>query len=115
MGYSLVRRHGFTPDSSCFLVGPTTVLSTQRFDGLTAKELPDKVYEVNLEALRAGQYNDACSCGMNSLSNGFCKHVWVAASTLKEDVVSLVKKWATTGTILATWFFNTLNRVFRHV
>eukprot|EP00965_Chrysotila_dentata_P133270 4406606-Pleurochrysis_carterae.AAC.1 len=86
LGYCVVSQDGGTvPNSTCCLVGPKSALSSARLAGLTAQQLLQHVYR------------DACSCGMNCLTNGFCKHVWVAATTLKVDLCELVKTWATSA------------------
>eukprot|EP00965_Chrysotila_dentata_P042296 1403325-Pleurochrysis_carterae.AAC.1 len=119
LGYCVVSQDGgAVPNSSCCLVEPESALFSTRLAGLTAQQLPKHVYEVNLKALRASRHfafqadNDGdklivcastgmpSSCRMNCLTNGFCKHVWVAATTLKMDRCELVKTWATSGSYL---------------
>lgn len=54
LGYSVVSQDGgVVPNATCCLVGPKSALSATRLAGLTAQQLPEHVYEVNLEALRA--------------------------------------------------------------
>ena len=54
LGYTVVSQDGgVVPNATCCLVGPKSALSSTRLAGLTAQQLPEHVYEVNLEALRA--------------------------------------------------------------
>ena len=95
----MVKRVGVVPSSTSVLVGPTADVSSQNLHGINASELPDHVYEVDLSALAMRQYQSACGCGVNMMTNGVCKHAWIAITALKEDVVRFVKPWATTGVI----------------
>lgn len=96
-GYAMVKRLGVHPSVTSVLVGPTADVSSQQLHGLTASQLPEKVYEVDLQALATRQYLAACGCGMNVATNIFCKHAWVALTTMQEDAVDYVKPWATTS------------------
>eukprot|EP00965_Chrysotila_dentata_P016466 545256-Pleurochrysis_carterae.AAC.1 len=64
-GYAMVKRLGVYPLVTSVLVGPTAAVSSQQLHGLTALQLPEKVYEVDLQALATRQYLAACGCGMN--------------------------------------------------
>eukprot|EP00965_Chrysotila_dentata_P230049 6197549-Pleurochrysis_carterae.AAC.1 len=76
--YTMVKRVGVVPSSTSVLVGPTADVSSQNVHGLNASELPDHVYEVDLSALAMRQYQIACGCGVNMMTNGVCKHAWIA-------------------------------------
>eukprot|EP00965_Chrysotila_dentata_P077694 2563130-Pleurochrysis_carterae.AAC.1 len=95
--YTMVKRVGVVPASISVLMGSTVDVSSQNLHGLNALELPEHVYEVDLSALAMRQYQSPCGCGVNMITNGVCKHAWIAITALKEDVVRFVNSWATTA------------------